>query len=789
MQTPAITITSKASLMKQIGATPDTPVSQQSQRDAAAIKATDFEDGPTEEVQELLEEEDLPRGQRFGLEAAREHGWFDATQRISYTAIAEHADKEYANWRTSGFEADGYTATAYDSLKKWVHISADEHLLGLLLDTTPTGLAADPHTGVAYAFTPFQRLSMAIYVHAPYDLHAKLYLTADKIRDVCSEPYDRGARGVYHAQNPPSRTMPIAAECFLARGACRDIGIIDLPTGVGNKTAWTESVAFMLVGSRHFPRLEREHRDQAKGRITTTPLHAVARLVIVATAASTYHHFATTLKRLLPSFETLDPAVAVRVWVGKDRAYSTRAAAEYPPHVAVFWIMPITHLTEALRAHPNVAVAVGIVDEFIVDTPKQKYLTPQSPFKKLMIAQATPQALRNASRGNGSLLRDIFGGELHAPRSIRRSIKDRSWNEATMTARHLCMLEMMTVTPFRKLVRDDLRALIPPGLSVHVMRSRRFTYASHLLDVQVEMVPYDLTDTVVAYLSNGGFRIQADSLSELRASLVGALSAADFARILDTLQPASNSFGVAPNWQIVNRLKERLADFQSECPICASDGAELDMRMFGCCGYCVCTCCYGHIRNNRCPFCRTSLAVRQPVAEEDVVNDAERMYPAAPAAPIDLSQADAFRGNHQITNMMLALHHLRQDCARKRPLLIIEYRMTRGDLNINLDLLGQRIQGGGEFYRVDHLLRGRGDAFHQLKTTRFDTADPRMIGFVCYGASGEFLVGTNLDHVDCVVVVGNVKASLITQALGRIFRPRRERDNESDVPLIRIGCA
>ena len=68
----------------------------------------------------------------------------------------------------------------------------------------------------------------------------------------------------------------------------------------------------------------------------------------------------------------------------------------------VFWVVPVDKLNTVLRAHPDVTVAVCVTDEFIVDTPRERGRTLQSPVINRLITQATPQDLGTALRRCGA---------------------------------------------------------------------------------------------------------------------------------------------------------------------------------------------------------------------------------------------------------------------------------------------------------------------------------------------------------------------------------------------------
>ena len=80
-------------------------------------------------------------------------------------------------------------------------------------------------------------------------------------------------------------------------------------------------------------------------------------------------------------------------------------------------------------------------------------------------------------------------GYLIAPNYIGTLIRRRQWTDAQTACEQLCKLDLMTVTPFRDLVRDDLKMLVPPSLNVMCLRSRRFTYTAALAESSVDWSP------------------------------------------------------------------------------------------------------------------------------------------------------------------------------------------------------------------------------------------------------------------------------------------------------------
>ena len=148
----------------------------------------------------------------------------------------------------------------------------------------------------------------------------------------------------------------------------------------------------------------------------------------------------------------------------------------------------------ALRA-ASVTIPVVITDEFTVKTPKERSPTDQSFVMKNLITQATPQALQDATRGNRSWLKEEFGGYLYAPSQLKRFVRHRHWKDAQQVAEQLTKLDLMTLTPFRRLVRDELRDMISIGIGNTFVRSRRVTMSSHLTGSAYKALANDVRRT------------------------------------------------------------------------------------------------------------------------------------------------------------------------------------------------------------------------------------------------------------------------------------------------------
>lgn len=691
------------------------------------------------------------------------HLWFaeeDAV--VPYKAIARHADAKYLEWRTVG-NAVRHECDLAAHTNEWLRTVPTDHLASLL-DEVPTGLAADPHTGVAVHFTPWQRLSMVLYVERPVDVTSTVTIDVPNLQ----------ALARYTQYEPRPRKIPIHAKFNLRKGTVPDVGICDLPTACG-KTAWSCTVAALAASSRRFPKLLREFGLRRSGAIVQGDVvPRVARLVLVATAASTFQHFVDTLGRLLPPLREADPATTFVLWHTMSKNYSVQTAAQMPTDTLVFWIVPLTKLNDVLRATPDIAVAFGVTDEFSVDTPRERSRTAKSQVLKQLITQATPQALAKATRGARSWLRDLLGGELIPPNEIRQMVKRRDYVGAHTACQQLCMLDLMTLTtPFRARVRDDLAAMVPATLETYVVRSRRLTFASHLTGAHTDMVPASLANVLVSYLRL--YYPTNDSLVALRGAVeervVSPAELETLVRRVETMNPR------LADVTVVDRLVERLREFSSSCPICLTDNPT-DPKVFGCCGYCVCADCFDACRGY-CAFCRTNLPERADYPPSQFAEEA--------ADPLDTFvrrlRACTSVEARQIVNVTHTVHALVAS-GRRRLLLVVEkVEWARSSYEyIDASALGRAT--GVVIERV-HVV-GKGTDFAHTKR-RFDSPDPKPMALLCEGVDPAFLVGTNLDHADALVVVGHIPANILDQAIGRIFRPRPSRDNSRPMVAVQVS--
>lgn len=698
----------------------------------------------------------------------------DNFKRIPYESIAHHADNEYLEWKSVN-PLITHTCTMDAQLRDWIRTTPDD-VLCALLDDTPIGVGAgisDP----SYEFTPWQRLSMVVYLVMPFAFEAVVQIDVEHLHTLAR----------YTQADTRRRQIPMKSHVSMMGGTMPDYGIIDLPTA-GGKTGWALSVALMAVSDARFPQLVQEYRDKRKGKPFQGSIDVpIARLVLVAAAASTFHHFLQTLERLLPLVQAMQPTTRFTVWSKMSKFYGVDVAKDVDG--VVLWIIPVQKLNTVLRQDPKTAVAVCITDEFTVDTPRESGRTLTSPIAKQMITQATPQALVNATSGGRTWLKQLFQGTLIPPKRISEEIRRHNFSQAQLACEQLCLLDCMTLTSFRDRVRRDLCLLVPPSLEVHFVRSRVVSMSAHILNSHVDMVPANLSNVILHYLGGCGI-LTTESIAQVR-SITSVMDPTSLITIVSNVESTSPHNPMLSR----DRLVERIQEFVQQCPICLSE-ASPGMKLYGCCGYCVCQNCYDVNPRNRCPFCRTDVPQSLPrnvVVEEEpeaVVPFADDSYPERPAfdgddMTVSMNRVTG-RDLRQITNLTNALHCLKH-YGYSRVLLVIERTGFHGNNHFedHFDCARLSEVTGFDTRRVDQTLRGKGSEFAVIKAN-FDAKDTVAKCLVSFGIDADLLVGTNFDCVDAMVMVGHVSNDILTQTLGRTFRPRADRDNTRPMKMVKI---
>ena len=437
-----------------------------------------------------------------------------------------------------------------------------------------------------------------------------------------------------------------------------------------------------------------------------------------------------------------------------------------------------------------------VLDEFIVNTPREKSKTAQSPTLKVLIPQATPQALTRATDGGRSFLQEAFGGRICPPRQIDQLIGSREFTRAQLACDQACKLSLMSLTAYREHIRNDLRTMVPTGMDVIFVQSRIITMVAHLTRSQVDMVPVDFADVLLMYLLQ--LNLSDASIAAVRSATEVSVSPRELVGVIRGLESRyGESCAASPCTQ---RAVERIEECIAECPICynAAGAESAPISIMGCCGYIICGSCARHL--SKCAFCRKDIPMRTLRTDEIDATDATEAqrnggaansYPASPVFSSgrtfeeDIAQYTS-DSNAQMRNLTLVMHVLKRH-GYVRPIIVVErsrYQSSSASAASFLCATSMELATGYRVVRIDSQLSGKGSAFAKVKDRFDDSSEPPM-AMCCFGMDSAFLVGTDLAHADSLVVVGHIYDQVVTQALGRIMRPLAGRRNNR-IQLVKV---
>lgn len=705
--------------------------------------------------------------------------WFVCTpsgdRTIRYEDIAAFSDDSFDKWMSVGDHRVNHVCDMEDKLRAWI-LSCSVEELACFISSTISMCDGDG-TNPSFEFTPFQRLLMYVYTKFPVTCTSTVFLDSDDLRAIVGEE-GRDASG--------TRRIPIQASRTLLKGSLVDVGLFNGPTATG-KTAMSLAIAAMATNNENFPRMLDEYRGKQLSKVFDgTPDMEVARLVIVATGSSVFEHFVSTLHRLKPHIES-STDTKVEIWTKIGKKTSVKEAGERPSNVVVYWFIPVKRLGEVLRQTPDMGVAFIICDEFTVDPPRERSASRRSNVLKYLVPIATPHDLHSATNGR-TFLSELFNGPVRAPRDLVRMIKCHKYSEAQHIADQLCQLELSTFTPFRNWLRLDLKELVPKGFRTIFVKSKRCTLSSFLLQSDTDLLPASPENVVFSILD--GYRLTDESNVLIKDAFSG--DTVDISKLDAALSHAVSQVSL-PHYKrmfedVVFRLRQRLIEFQTECPVCF--GSRSNMRIFKCCGYVVCESCYERV-NSTCFFCR--MQVDDTVARSSVPT----FLPSSPAAPLAAEEEDVppnmyedikastITTNTQLQNLANTFECLyRHD--KKRVLMVVNSDGSVHQSEYSQDAVTSALRSTGfRAVVVDKMLNGKGTDFARFKTV-FDSDDPCPIVLCCFTMASQLLIGTNLDRVDACVTVGSIPDKMLIQSLGRVFRPLASRDNTQWFPMIRI---
>lgn len=702
--------------------------------------------------------------------------WFKSgyTKRtINRKSVGVYGDHDHASFLDPGCEEIAVPQSVHDQFERWVLGLSEDELMRLLKDPD---LPSGP---VGKELTPCQRLFLYTVAHSPYSMTAEVKVSGESIRSIAAE-----SRWCERS----TRKLPIESKFSRRAGTMGDVTIWDLPPGAG-KTMLAVMLGAMMTSPALFTSLVESHTAKKSGTVYAGSADVkVARLVVIGTMSTTYSHFVLTTKELLPHFNSLWPRRRFVIWEGTGKDKTPERAYCMPTDATVIWILPLSSVTEAISVTPDVDVALLVMDEYIVDTPRKKYQRNESSAAKFVILQATPEALCTASGGYQNELQKVFNGSIVDPRHIRDAIVRRDFKTAQRGCDGLAKLMLFTTSAFRGIVRDDLARLVPNGLAIYQVRCRRVSLASALLDSKVDLVAADLASVLLTLLKP--LSLTDESIQTVRnLAIADAITPADAVQVFQKLQSANELIDVGAS-AVIRRLTTRIEEVTNACPICY-DEVNGDFKMMGCCGYVLCARCAAPLQ--KCAFCRTDLRTTR-IARSDAEPEADHHALSYPKAPewqptddVDSSIRTHTSSRHtQLYNLVMVLHTLRHD-GKRRVLMLVQ-----NDESNHFGFASER-HGGVNYGRLCAVTgyqlgyvpkpRGRG-ADYAVEKARFDDPAQPPIALVCDGYDDRVAVGADFASADALVVVGSVYQERVVQLIGRVFRPNRKRDNTKPMTIV-----
>ena len=719
----------------------------------------------------------------------------DGTAKIlSAEEFAQFSDLSYEEFNKMP-EHCQMTDNFQEELLKYLQTVSVDELADRLL-TVSDGLAADVTTGVAQKFTITQRLLISIVRKPPF---ARVITFKARYASLPDSGFLRFQFVDPTLPLPMNATTPknINLQLSIAKGGVSEWTLMDVCTG-GGKTGMTLALAASMLSEEYVADLTRHEEESNRNKIVMSDISTalgdepvipgrvrMARLAIVATDASTYNHFVKTLEQLVTRMRVLDPNFQCNIWTKVGMNTSTLRAYEATLEgIVTFWVVPVGRLMDILKAHPHISVPVCIVDEYR-KAPTSAVNPVISPVAKIIIANATPQSLCDSIRGHSNRLKDFFEGVLHPPSSIGRQVARHEHKSAYLTAKNAAKLRLISTGPWmRERVRRELQQYMPPSIRVHYVKCTGRTAVARLAASSADFVPADFQSTLRHFLQN--YYPTQDCMNKLVDLLK---TSPPLSVVVKFLKEGLHSTNPSPNESIKERAISRLEEIDEECPICFKQMTGVqDHALCGACGYGMCTTC--RARCPRCPFCRDSLprelaranVMRNETRTEEAAETTTTMQTDTPETTHEMCARLTSTPGSQYDKFVRVLRGL-GEAGFKRTLIIVERH--RFDREINMTNLQEETGFQMPPKPVNALLTGKGREFAKIKAD-FDSPDPRKKALLSHGVDDKFLVGTNLDHVDSLVVVGEVERRILEQTLGRVFRPRVTRDNTKPIEMVCI---
>ena len=678
---------------------------------------------------------------------------------VYYTEISQTADKEMKKWlKVPDFLT--YSNNFEDKISKWISEISISDLENIM-------------SSFSTFFTPWQRLF--IYYVCKHPISYSVSLTAGA--QVLNQKRD----DYVGYQSSKKRKIDISAAFSSFENVTQTINILPIGTA-GGKTSMSISIGNYLI-TTGFEDLKRQYISRCAGiPFSGFGEPEVVPLVLVCSFGGVHNHWINECNRLMNDFMNICPGVHYNIWDGQGKDKSIEDALNnYKENGTVtFWFLQIQKMNEELRKNPYIAVAVMITDEMTVDTPREKTKTNKSPVCVNLLPQATPQALVESTRGCTSWLKEAFNGEMTSINYISRYIDHGRYKEAQNVAEQYCKLMQFMPMFFREQIRFDLQNMVPVGMNILHIKSKRGTLASHLMDSTADIVPASFQNVLKSNIPYHQFDYETCGLKDLDCLLKTSTSI-KIEEILDRLKEIKSRANVAlSSIPSVSRMISRMQDFCEECPICWSKSES--PRMMTCCSYCVCSTCFNNI--NRCAFCREEINDHVEVQTE---HEVENEF----LTQCDLEGTIFFNTNNsnlQMKNLGLVLKSMSEHDYKRILLMTDIYSLTREATNKFISNIYEKF--GFHVYNTENATNGKGTSFKFIKEN-FDSIEKHSepIILLCNNHHhSNVLVGVDFKYADAMIVVGDVVPRLATQLVGRVFRPLKERDNNKFIPFVRIYC-
>ena len=679
---------------------------------------------------------------------------------VPYQAMAGFADKELEDWYKLPENLCSYTCDYERKLKEWVQEQTDLQL-SEIIEKTPRGSGG-------IVFTPWQRLFMAFICYRPFNMTSTIEISTEQLHSL-RNPND----------NSRKRKLPFFAEWSSLKGTCLSINILKLATA-GGKTSTSLSIGWMLATNHYTTTTTNYYNSQKFGVFRGNCNAKIPRLIVVAAPGGVHAHWVNEFERLKSEFNRMSPEFEVVLWKGQSKHYSTKIASEYGDNKVIFWIISMANLNEEMRKCPSIPILCVVTDEMTIDTPREKTETAQSPVVCRLLPQATPSALCDATSGCTSWLRREMEGELIGPHRMESRIKYGDHKALQLLINQRCKLDNMMPGFFRDQIRMDLCDLIPVGMQVIHVQSKRGTLASHISQTLDDLVPASFKNVLLSKLPSYRVNYNDGKITELGALLdIPSVPLEQVTTLLKSIKcyhpPTDLAIDKMPD---LKRIVDRIEEFSNECPICCEETSNI--QMLNCCSYCICTSCLGGC--NRCPFCRKPKDEAVILVESNAVPEVtiqEELH--------DSISTNTNRNNIQMKNMINSINTLKTH-TYKRIIIMINFGYSAHLSISTITSYMKRKTGIQDIVYAEYLTGGAGTKFARVKE-RFDDLEknPEPMILICNNHdSSAVLVGTNFDKADSVIVVGNIAERIGTQLMGRIFRPNLQRDNTKHIPFVKI---